>query len=146
MGEIISIQEQIDRYEYRIRFTDGEERIVSVDPDKRDLFSDQQEDTDKKPTACPFLRLRGPHERICTVHASRPELCRMYLCSRILVLRDDGSKAGRVPHGTRFFTTEDRALLDLWCRTIRDVTIPDDELWEKKVEDIFTRAGYRVIR
>ena len=146
MGEIISIQEQIDRYEYRIGFTDGEERIVSVDPDKRDLFLNQQGDTDKISPACPFLRRRAPHERICTVHASRPELCRMYLCSRILVLRDDGSKAGRVPYGTRFFTTEDRVLLDLWRRTIRNVTIPDDDQWEKKVEDIFTRAGYRVIR
>jgi hypothetical protein len=34
MGEIISIQEQIISYEYGIGFTNGEERIVSVDQDK----------------------------------------------------------------------------------------------------------------
>ena len=38
MGEIISIREQISAYEFRIGYTDGEERMVSVDPDKRDLF------------------------------------------------------------------------------------------------------------
>jgi len=145
MGEIISIQEQIGSYEFRIRYTDGEERIVSLDPDKRELFRDQKE-RDKKILACPFLRQQGPHKQICTVHASRPELCRMYLCSRILVLRKDGKKAGRVLHGTRFFTSEDGTLLDLWCRTIRDIPVPDDHQWEKNVEDIFTQAGYRVIR
>jgi hypothetical protein len=80
------------------------------------------------------------------VHASRPELCRNYLCSRILVLGRDGKKAGRVPHGTRYFTTEDRRLLELWNQTIRDITVADDENWEKFVDDLFTHAGYRVIR
>ena len=145
MGEIISIQEQIGSYEFRIRYTNGEERIVSLDPDKRELFHDLKE-RDKKSLACPFLRQKAPDKRICTVHASRPELCRMYLCSRILVLRKDGKKAGRVLHGTRVFTTEDGALLDLWCRAIRDIPVPDDHQWEKNVDDIFTRAGYRVIR
>ena len=145
MGEIISIREQIHPYEFRIGYTDGEERVVSVDPDKRVLFHDQQQQ-EKKSLACPFLRQRAPHERICTVHASRPELCRNYLCSRILVLDRDGNKAGRVPDGTRSFTTEDKKLLDLWCHDIRDVPVPDDEQWEKYVDDIFTRAGYRVFR
>ena len=145
MGEIISILEQIDTYKFRIGYTDGEERIVTVDSDKRELFRNQQQE-DKKSIACPFLRQRAPHRRICTVHASRPELCSMYLCSRILILNKDGKKAGRVLPGTRSFTTEDRTLLDLWCRTIRDTRIPDDEEWEKNIEEVFTRAGYQVIR
>jgi hypothetical protein len=145
MGEIISIQEQIRPFEFRIGYTNGEERLVSVDVDKRELFSHQQQN-EKKSLACPFLRQRESHERICTVHASRPELCRNYLCSRILILDPDGERAGRVLHGTRSFTTENEALLDLWRRSIRDITIPDDEQWEKTIVDVFTRAGYRVIR
>jgi hypothetical protein len=70
----------------------------------------------------------------------------MYLCCRILILKKDGKKAGRVLHGTRSFATEDESLVGLWRRSIRDVTIPDDEQWEKTIEDVFTRAGYRVIR
>jgi hypothetical protein len=146
MGEIISIQEQIGPYEFRIGYTTGEKRVVSVDPDKREHFCDQQQDQERKSIACPFLRLRAPGERICTVHASRPELCRRYLCSRILVLDRNGKKAGRVLSGTRFFTTEDRKLLELWTSTLRDTPIPDDERWEKEVERVFSGAGYRVIR
>lgn len=145
MGEIISIQEQIRPFEFRIGYTNGEERLVCVDLDKRELFCHQQQ-VEKKSLACPFLRQRESHERICTVHASRPELCRMYLCSRILILDPEGKRAGRVLHGTRSFITEDEALLDLWSRSIRDVAVPDDEQWEKTIEDVFTRAGYRVIR
>lgn len=145
MGEIISIREQIHPYEFRIGYTYGEEHVVSVDPDKRVLFHDQQQQ-ERESLACPFLRQRAPHECICTVHASRPELCRNYLCSRILILGHDGKKAGRVLHGTRSFITENGALLDFWCRSIWDVMVSDDEQWEKNVDDIFTRAGYRVIR
>jgi Fe-S-cluster containining protein len=145
MGEIISIREQISPYEFRIGYTDGEERMVSVDPDKRDLFQNHRHE-DKKSIACPFLRQRVSDKRVCTVHTSRPELCRSYLCSRILILGREGKKAGRVPHGTRYFATEDRKLLELWNRTIRDIAAPDDESWEKIVDELFTRAGYRVIR
>jgi uncharacterized protein len=145
MGEIISIREQMGPHEFRIMYTTGEERVVSVDPDKLDLFR-VLEPTDKKPIACPFLRSRDPNRRICTVHASRPELCRNYICSRILILDRDGKRAGRVPHGTRSFTTEDRTLLGIWRSAVGDAPVSDDEQWEHFVDDIFTRAGYRVIR
>jgi uncharacterized protein len=145
MGEIINIQEQIHPYEFRIRYTNGEERFVSVDTDKRKLFHDQQTG-ERESIACPFLRQQALRECICVVHSSRPEICRTYLCSRILVLDRDGNKAGRVPHGTRSFTTEDRTLLDLWYRGVRDIPVPDEEKWEKEVDDMFTRAGYRVVR
>jgi hypothetical protein len=51
-----------------------------------------------------------------------------------------------VRQGTRSFTTEDRTLLDLWSRSIRDIPVPDDDRWEKYVDGVFTCAGYRVIR
>jgi hypothetical protein len=145
MGEIISIREQIRPYEFRIGFTDGEERVVSVDPDKKGLFRDQQPQ-EKKSIACPFLREQATHRRICTVHASRPGICRGYLCSRILILDIYGNRVGRVPYGTRSFTTTNEALLGIWNSTLRDVVEPDNEQWEKNVDDTFARAGYRVIR
>jgi uncharacterized protein len=145
MGEIISIREQVDFGKFRIMYTDGEERVVSVDPDKMVLFRSTGEE-DRKSIACPFLRNRGPHKRVCTVHASRPELCRNYVCSRILIVDHEGKRAGRVPPGTRLFTTENGSLLDIWRSSAGDAPESDDEQWEKFVEDIFTRAGYRVIR
>jgi hypothetical protein len=53
MGEIITIQEEIGSYEFRIATT-GEEGIVTVDPDNRNLFCSTRHD-EKMPPACPFL-------------------------------------------------------------------------------------------
>jgi hypothetical protein len=148
MGEIISIQEQIRLFEFRIGYTTGEERIVSMDPEKREFFLTQHQDEKdgESSLACPFLRQRGPRERICTVHASLPELCCNYFCACILILSPEGKKAGRVLPATLSFTTEDRTLLDLWCRTLHNARVPDDEEGEKTVVEVFTRAGYRIIR
>ncbi|MDD1684245.1 MAG: YkgJ family cysteine cluster protein [Methanoregula sp.] len=145
MGEIISIQEQIRPFEFRIRFTNCEERIVTVDPDKQELFGDQGQPVEKS-ISCPFFRRTETREGICTIHASRPELCRSYACFRILILGPDGNKTGRVPVGTRSLVTAERALLALWDTEIRDVFLPGEDEWEECVEGIFTRAGYQVIR
>jgi uncharacterized protein len=95
MGEIISIRDEVRPFEFRIGFTDGEERVVSIDPDKRVLFLEPLQGIIKS-HSCPFLRPLAPDKRICTVHASRPELCRIYHCSRLLLLNGDGTKEGRV--------------------------------------------------
>lgn len=147
MGEIISIREQIQPFEFRIAYTTGEKRVVSVDPDKRDpdLFGFAQ-NKERRSLACPFLMRRSAHRHICIVHASRPEICRNYLCSRILILNKDGTRAGRVLPGTRLLTTTDRIVLGLWQSCLRDLPVPDEEAWERLVERSFTRAGYRVIR
>lgn len=144
MGEILSIREQTGPGEFRIGFTDGEERIITIDPDKRDLFGAPEQGAGKT-LACPFLRHLSPEKRICTAHASRPELCRSYLCSRILVLDNHGKRAGRVLPGTRIFVTEDTALRALWTGALRDSSIRGEEEWEKTVETVLLKAGYRVL-
>jgi len=86
MGEIIEIKDELESFLYRIKFSvTGEERIVSIDPDKQDLFR-IQDIRIYQPMACPFLREAGNKKYICSVHASRPDLCRQYACYRILVL------------------------------------------------------------
>ena len=143
MGEIISIREQIGPGEFRIGYPDGEERIVTVDPDKQDLFC-KAGLGERKTIACPFLRRVSPEKQICTVHSGRPELCRSYLCARILVLDKRGRKAGRVLSGTRVFISEDESLQTLWSATLRNSQIRDEEEWEKAVEAVFLQAGFRV--
>lgn len=145
MGEIISVREQTGHDEYRIAYTDGEERVVTIDPDKRDLFRSLMQG-EKRSLACPFLRQQAHDRYVCTVHSSRPELCRGYFCSRILVLDNQGKKAGRVLCGTRTFMPENESVRILWNDSMRDILVPDDEDWEKTVERIFSGAGYRVIR
>ncbi len=83
MGEIIEIEEQTGSFRFRICFTPtGERREVTVDPDKEQLFS-SQDNRSIRSMACPFLRIRSPDRATCSVHSSRPEICRQYSCSRI---------------------------------------------------------------
>ncbi len=79
MGEVLGIIEQLEQTKFRIQFLiTGVEQIVTIDPDKQDQFLNQTI-PGKKSLSCPFLRKKGD-EIICTVYATRPELCRMYLC------------------------------------------------------------------
>ena len=146
MGEIIEILEELDPFFFRIKFSvTGEERIVSVDQDKRALFH-LQDDKTLLSMACPFLRQAGNKKYVCSVHTSRPELCRQYSCYRILVLDSKDRKIGRVTDASRYFITEDADLRRLWNREIAGVTITDEKCWEVHVEQTLTRAGYRVMQ
>lgn len=146
MGEIIEIREELDSCSFRIGLTvTGEDRIVSLDPDKQDLFRLQEIKT-VRPMACPFLREDGNKKCVCSVHASRPELCRRYSCYRILVLDSGHNRVGRVAESSRYFTTTDARLRKIWDEEIANCIIPDEMCWEEHVEQILTVAGYRVMR
>lgn len=145
MGEIIGIQEQTGPFEYRLVFsTTMEERLVRIDPDKRDLFL-SQDILEKRPMACPFLRERIKGTVICTVHQTRPDLCRQYGCFRILVCSRKGERLGRVMDNSRYFTTMDHELRTVWNKEIAPITIADEAGWEEEVDRILSAAGYRVI-
>ena len=146
MGEIIEIREVLESGSVRIGLSvTGEERIVSVDPEKRDLFRSQEIRT-IRPMACPFLRENSNKKFVCSVHTSRPELCRQYSCYRILVLDSRNNRIGRVTDASRYFTTPDADLRRLWNQEIAGIEIPDEACWEEHVEQTLTRAGYRVVR
>nr|WP_319538635.1 YkgJ family cysteine cluster protein [uncultured Methanospirillum sp.] len=82
MGEVVGIVKQLDQARFRIQFLiTGVEQIVTIDPDKQDLFLNQTI-PGKKSLSCPFLRKKEDGFVICTVYATRPELCRMYLCPK----------------------------------------------------------------
>jgi len=146
MGSVIGIREQTGPFEFRLWFMiTGEERQVRVDPDKRNLFS-SQDILKSRPMACPFLRERTPGTVICTVHSTRPDLCRQYSCFRILVCGRRGERLGRVMDNTRYFTTMDRELRAVWDTEIAPITIADEARWEEEVARILSAAGYRVLR
>ncbi|MDD1687415.1 MAG: YkgJ family cysteine cluster protein [Methanoregula sp.] len=146
MGDVIGIKEQAGPSEYIIWFKiTGEERRVWIDPEKQDLF-DSQDIRKRRPMACPFLRETTHGTVICTVHYTRPDLCRQYSCFHILVLRPGGERLGRVVDASRYFTTMDPDLRAVWNREIAGIEIPDEALWEEHVEKTLTRAGYQVIR
>ena len=145
MGEIIGIREEIGPLHFRIWYTTtGEEREVIVDRDKVDLF--RAGTARESSLACPFLRRRGAREFVCSVHESRPDLCRQYSCFRILALDSSGKKAGRVMDKSRCLVTVDPGLRTIWQEKIQGVDIPDETEWEAFVAEVLTRNGFRVVR
>jgi Fe-S-cluster containining protein len=121
----------------------GEKTTVSVDPDKVGLFSDRSIFTDR-PEACPFFRYDTVSEKgYCTVHLTRPEICRDYGCWHILILTPEGKRAGRIM-GERHLASEDPALTRLFEEKINNVIEPDNAAWDTMVIRILTVAGYTV--
>ena len=146
MGEIVEITGQAAPRKFRIRYaTTGEEREVLLDADKVGLFSARGSGTPNH-MACPFLREISPGTRVCAVHNSRPELCRQYSCFRVLVCDESGNRLGRVWDASRYFTTTDPTLREIWDRKIAGHEITDEMEWEDFVGQALISEGYRIIR
>ena len=143
MGDLIRIEEDLGNLKFRLHFVaTGNEAEVAVDKDKVDLFLSG---ISRMPDACPFLRFDSAGKALCTIHATRPDLCRIYGCFRVLVKTPDGSEVGRVPDGSRIFSTTDPSLWKLWNDSVADAVISDESEWESHVEKVFSRAGYQIV-
>jgi Fe-S-cluster containining protein len=121
----------------------GEKTIVTVDPDKYLLFCDRSIFTER-PEACPFFRYdRSEEKGYCTVHLTRPEICRDYGCWRILILGPDGKRAGRIMC-QRFLASEDERLSRLFEERISVCGELDDAAWDEHLIRALVVAGYTV--
>ncbi len=123
----------------------GEAKEVRVDPDKIALFEERSSIEDL-PEACPFLRFDGETGKgWCTVHLTRPDLCRDYCCWRLLILDAQGKRAGRVMYQTTFLPDDDE-LGRLWEGVQPTLKGLSGREWDDAVIEILTAAGYRVRR
>jgi hypothetical protein len=144
MGQVHTIQEIRGEFEFLVnnQYT-GEKTAVVVDQDKHHLFGDKSI-FQKQPEACPFLRYQARDRKAyCTVHLTRPEICRDYGCWRLLILNSRGFRAGRIMYQRSFFS-DDADLTRLWNDCIDTLTEPDDVVWEEKITRILINAGYTV--
>jgi len=144
MGQVHTIKEIRSDFEFLVnnQYT-GEKTVVIVDQDKQDLFFDKSIFLDE-PEACPFLRYhKADNKAYCTVHLTRPEICRDYGCWRLLILNSQGTRAGRIMYMRAFFS-EDAVLTQLWKEFMDPLEEPDDELWDEKITSLLKNAGYTV--
>lgn len=109
-----------------------------------DAFRNTAEN-DAHPSWCPFLRaLPGEEGRyVCTIHNSRPLICRSYACCAMRIFGPDGKEVGKVK-GRRSLDTGDDALRRCWDESIAPLAIDDDIAWRTEVAGVLGRAGYRV--
>jgi uncharacterized protein len=138
------ISRQTGEYAYLVRneYT-GEKHEVCVAEHLRHLFDDEGIFA-LLPEACPFFRRNDEDGRYyCTVHTTRPDVCREYGCWRFLILDREGRRAGRVM-GTRHLHAEDPDLMLFWDERIRTLHITDDQEWDRVMADIVRSAGYTI--
>ena len=145
LGLVHTIREDYGDFRYLVyNQYSGEKTEVVVDPDKRDLFLERWI-FEERPEACPFFRfVRGEAKGYCTVHLTRPEICRDYGCWRLLILRHDGTRAGRIM-GSRHLASEDEMLTRLFREKVDHLVEPDDAQWDRQVIRILVAEGYRVL-
>jgi len=144
MGQVHTIKEIRGEFEFLVnnQYT-GEKTAVIIDQDKHHLFADKSIFLEQ-PEACPFLRYHPMDKKAyCTVHLTRPGICRDYGCWRLLILNPQGSRAGRIMYQRAFFSDDDD-LTRLWKTCIDPINEPDDAIWEEKIRGILTSAGYTV--
>jgi hypothetical protein len=122
----------------------GDVKEVQVDPDKIALFEDKSS-LEGLPDACRFLRFDKKGKAWCTVHLTRPDLCREYCCWRLLILDSQGKRTGRVMYQTTFLPDND-ALSRLWERVEPTLSGLSGAEWDDALIRILTASGYRVRR
>lgn len=145
LGLVHTIREDYGNYRYLVNneYT-GEKTEVTVDPDKYGLFRDRSIFSER-PEACPFFRFdRNEAKGYCTVHLTRPEICRDYGCWRILILDAEGKRAGRIMC-QRFLASEEERLAEIFEKEINSITEPDDAVWDERLIHVLGTAGYTVL-
>jgi uncharacterized protein len=146
MRDVHATIEELGNYTFVVHnaYT-GDVKEVQIDTDKIALFEDESS-IEELPDACPFLRFdRGIGKAWCTVHLTRPDLCREYCCWRLLILDSTGKRAGRVMYQTLFLPDNDE-LSRLWERVEPALSGLSGAEWDDAVIDALTAAGYRVRR
>ncbi len=144
LGLMYAIQEDLGNYRYYLRnkYT-GESFLVSVDPDKISLYHDMTVFSER-PEACPFFRYDTRSANgFCTIHLTRPDVCREYDCWRLLILDPHGNRAGRIMC-SRHLASDDPVLTRIFDEEINQGSIADDATWDRRVVQVLERAGYTV--
>lgn len=144
LGLVHSITEDRGNYEFVVfnRYT-NESNVVTIDPDKHAIFEDKSI-FEKLPEACPFFRHQpGSELAFCTVHLTRPDICRDYGCWRMLILTHSGQRAGRIMF-SRYLCSEDELLTRIFTECIDPVKEPDDRKWDDLVIRVLAQKGYIV--
>jgi len=144
-AELIEVEKRLTSRDYlcRQKIVGGTFR-ARVEERFLDIFSETSEN-DAHSSWCPFLRGHPEEEGkyVCTIHDSRPSVCRTYICCSMRIFAGDGREVGKVK-GRRSLVTEDAALRRCWEESVAPLGTDNDVAWRSEVIAILGRAGYGV--
>lgn len=145
-GEFIAIESRLSGRNFAcITKITGERFVARIEEEHLGLFNDPGY-APRSARRCPFLRQNpGTDEYICTIHASRPPVCRVFVCCSMRIYAPDGSPVGTVK-GRRSLVTDDEALRTCWDEAVKPLTTDDDVAWQAMVQTALAEHGYRVER
>ncbi|TAJ43953.1 YkgJ family cysteine cluster protein [Methanofollis fontis] len=146
MGDVHVVEEEYGQGRFLMlnRYT-GERHRVEIDPALARLYPDRRI-YERWPGACPFLREKPrTGENVCIIHRTRPDICQEYRCWRLLILNEEGVRAGRVME-RRHLAADDPALKEFWEQTVAVIREDDIARWDERVTGLLERAGYTVRR
>ena len=143
MRLVHAITEDRGNYTFVVyNYYSGDVKEVRVDADKIALYENRSS-LEGLPDACSFLRFDTEGKAWCTVHLTRPEICRDYCCWRLLIRDVQGKRAGRVLY-QRTFLADNAELGRLWEEMKPTLTGLNDKEWDKAIIRFLTAAGYQV--
>ncbi|NLO77799.1 MAG: YkgJ family cysteine cluster protein, partial [Methanomicrobiales archaeon] len=143
MQLVHTIREDRGNYTFVIyNFYSGDVKEVCVDADKIALYENRTS-IENIPQACPFLRFDGEGKAWCTVHLTRPEVCRDYCCWRLVIRDARGRRVGRVLY-QRTFLSDTPELEEIWGQIKPTLNGLSDQEWDDAVIQHLTEAGYHV--
>ncbi len=145
-GEFIAIENRLSGRNFAcITRITGERFIARIEEGYLGLFNDPAY-APRSARWCPFLRQNpGTDEYLCTIHTSRPHVCRAFVCCSMRIYAPDGSPIGTVK-GRRSLTTKDEELRKYWDEAIKSIATDDDAIWHERMQTILAEHGYRVER
>ena len=146
LGFVHSVREDYGNHRFLVHnnYT-CEDTLASVDPDKITLFLDRSL-FETLPHACPFFRFeRTGGYACCTIHATRPGICRDYGCWQFLIRDHRGNRAGKITHN-HTLVSDDAILTRLFESCIVEYPGNDGNRWEEEMKRTLSAAGYSVTR
>jgi Fe-S-cluster containining protein len=123
-GEFIRIERQITERDYFCRYGITNELFqVHVQHEFADEIEEEFEETGGKPTAtqksCTFMR-KNPEGKgfACAIYATRPTICREFLCYRMLIHHPESGEVRGKIIGINELRTHDEVLTRIWNEKI----------------------------
>jgi Fe-S-cluster containining protein len=134
LGKHIRIERSLSPIQHycRIGIT-GDIIPVTIAPEHREIHATGERDSGW----CPFLRRDSSGTFTCTIHGSRPAICRDFRCRTMVIYDREEREAGYVS-GKSSLTTSDSRLDGLWKELLRSGRSSPGQIREG-----LARHGYR---
>lgn len=141
LGRHMHIEKSLSLFSHKLRVrVTGETLTVQVAPAFRDLF------LSRTPPAyetgwCPFLRRRSDGVFLCTIHSSRPGICRTFRCVTMKIFSPGGSDVGMVK-GKSSLATDDPLLRRIWEEEVAPASALPEDQFARHCRAVLAAHGY----